>query len=254
MVTSAPRDPPGWTGRLVLSPGRLLFIGPAGSAEQHAHYAIQLVVGLQTKFALSVDSQHLERRATVVRSNESHAFDSRGNRIALLLLDSRDPTVRRLAVSIHSTELWSRVEGLELPSTDWPLHKLSGWADLLLARIGAASPSGIVSGPTKRALAYVDEALEGMPRLAVAAKRAELSPSRLSHLFRAEVGVPFRSFILWARLRHAAEVASRGSSLTDCALAAGFSDSAHFSRTFRDHFGLPPSFVLPLIEHAWPTS
>lgn len=40
----------------------------------------------------------------------------------------------------------------------------------------------------------------------------------------------------------------RGAHLTQAALAAGFSDSAHLSRTFRSMFGLSPSLVLPHAE------
>ncbi len=34
-----------------------------------------------------------------------------------------------------------------------------------------------------------------------------------------------------------------GKSLTDAALTAGFADSPHFSRTFRNMLGMTPSFV-----------
>ena len=50
-------------------------------------------------------------------------------------------------------------------------------------------------------------------------------------------------FFLWCRLRAAAEIAMRGSSLTEAAHAAGFADSAHLSRTFRSMFGIAPSFL-----------
>jgi AraC-like DNA-binding protein len=202
---------------------------------------------------LDLEGQRLRRRVTMVGSNVPHAFDAGGEGVALVLLDASDTAVRRLAAKLHAAELWPQLEGLELPSHGWPPRRLSTWADALLARLGAEGRSGIVSGPTRRALRYVEERLEEMPRLEVAAERAGLSPSRLRHLFRSEVGLPFRRFILWARLRRAAELAARGLSITAGAVGAGFSDGAHFSRTFRRHFGLSPSDVLPLIEHAWPT-
>ena len=39
-----------------------------------------------------------------------------------------------------------------------------------------------------------------------------------------------------------------GGDLTEAALAAGFSDAAHLSRTFRAMFGLSPSLLLPFVE------
>jgi AraC-like DNA-binding protein len=41
-----------------------------------------------------------------------------------------------------------------------------------------------------------------------------------------------------------AEEVAGGETLTGAAAAAGFSDSAHLSRTFRRAFGLPPSALL----------
>jgi len=161
---------------------------------------------------------------------------------------------RAVADELHARELWPQLEALGAPSAAWPLDRLSTWADTTLAHLGPPTRSAVISGPTRRALRYVDEALDGIPRLQRAAAAAGPSPSRLSHLFRAEIGLPFRSFVLWARLRRAAELAAGGASTTECAIAAGFSDAAHFSRTFREHFGLPPSLVLPLIEPRWPAT
>ena len=68
-----------------------------------------------------------------------------------------------------------------------------------------------------------------------------LSPSRFRHLFRQEIGMSAQSYIVWLRLCEACTALARGSSLSDAALRAGFSDAAHFTRTFRRTFGLAPS-------------
>lgn len=39
---------------------------------------------------------------------------------------------------------------------------------------------------------------------------------------------------------------SQGKPLTDSAFDAGFADAAHFSRTFRRHFGISPRVLLQL--------
>ena len=86
--------------------------------------------------------------------------------------------------------------------------------------------------------------LEKPPSLAALAAAVSLSVSRLQHLVKAELGLPLGHYLLWLRVRDTVRRAQQGSSLTDAALAAGFADSAHFSRTFRRMFGLPPSSVL----------
>ena len=77
---------------------------------------------------------------------------------------------------------------------------------------------------------------------------------RLGHLqgdgriFRALVGETLHAFVKRVRLERALTLMSRrdGSSLTDIALACGFSSSSDFSRSFRGHFGVPPSVILAI--------
>lgn len=68
-----------------------------------------------------------------------------------------------------------------------------------------------------------------------------LSESRLLHLFKQEIGIPIRKYILWLRIRWAMDSISNGANLTEAAHEAGFSDSAHLTRTFNRTFGLAPS-------------
>jgi AraC-like DNA-binding protein len=49
-----------------------------------------------------------------------------------------------------------------------------------------------------------------------------------------------RRYVLWLRLQRAVAALSSGRSVTDAAYAAGFSDAAHLSRTFRRMLGCPP--------------
>jgi AraC-like DNA-binding protein len=71
-----------------------------------------------------------------------------------------------------------------------------------------------------------------------------LSPSRFMHLFTTSVGVPLRPYVLWLRLQCGAGELARGRSVADAAYAAGFSDAAHFTRTFRRMIGATPRQVL----------
>lgn len=72
-----------------------------------------------------------------------------------------------------------------------------------------------------------------------------LSPSRLSHLFSEHAGLPLRSFLLWRKIRRALTLFEAGGSITAIAHASGFTDSAHFCRTFVSCLGLRPSMFGP---------
>ena len=45
---------------------------------------------------------------------------------------------------------------------------------------------------------------------------------------------------MWLRIYEACAALAEGASLSDAAYQAGFSDAAHFARTFRRTFGLAP--------------
>lgn len=97
----------------------------------------------------------------------------------------------------------------------------------------------------------VDDALRLLPSLVAAgpvsgtdlATQVGLSVSRLTHLFTDQVGIPLRRYVLWSRLRLAVMRVQAGDDLTGAAHGAGFSDSAHLTRTTREMFGLPPSVL-----------
>lgn len=75
------------------------------------------------------------------------------------------------------------------------------------------------------------------------AEMVGLSPTRFIHLFKEQTGVPIRRFRQWVRMKKVIVLVADGKSLTDAALDAGFTDSAHFSRAFKNMFGITPSTV-----------
>lgn len=78
----------------------------------------------------------------------------------------------------------------------------------------------------------------GAIRLAEIAGPTGLSEGRLRHLFAAEIGTPFRRYVLWRRLRAAIMALRAGEGLTGAAHDAGFADAAHLARTIRQMFGI----------------
>lgn len=115
-----------------------------------------------------------------------------------------------------------------------------------LRRVGQAILNTLQSAelpkmPDRRALAmidYVRRNLGDRVSLPAAPGRVGLSLSRARHLFVAQTGLPFKTYVLWLRIERAVALYAAGSSLTEAAHEAGFADSAHFSRTFKETFGL----------------
>ena len=72
------------------------------------------------------------------------------------------------------------------------------------------------------------------------AESVGLSFSRFLHLFKAEVGTPFRSLRTWKRARSLLHHVTRETNLVHVALDTGYPDSTHFSHSIRHVYGLKP--------------
>lgn len=75
------------------------------------------------------------------------------------------------------------------------------------------------------------------------AATAQLSYSRFLHLFKQEIGVPFRTLRSWRRARSLLHYVTGEANLTDVALNVGYPDATHFSHSIRQTYGLKPKDI-----------
>lgn len=90
-------------------------------------------------------------------------------------------------------------------------------------------------------LNHIREGIAGSISAATLASAVHLSEHRFLHLFKEQMGVPLRQYVLWQRLAAGTRAFIEGKSSKEAAYEAGFSDPAHFSRTFAQMFGAQPS-------------
>jgi AraC-like DNA-binding protein len=123
-------------------------------------------------------------------------------------------------------------------------------ADLLASALATTAgsdvePSSLARLHLERARHHIDRHLAD-PALdpSHVAHGVAISVRYLHQLFAAEGTSPARQ-ILVGRLERASrqlrDPARRHHTVTQVAFGCGFRDAAHFSRTFRRHFGMPPS-------------
>lgn len=104
-----------------------------------------------------------------------------------------------------------------------------------------ADRGGLLPWQVNRVRTYVDEALNGRIALADAARQARLSAGYFSRCFRRSFGLTFSQFVARERIERAVRLmATSPSSLSAIALACGFADQAHFTRTFGAVTGSTP--------------
>jgi AraC family transcriptional regulator len=231
--------------QLYVWPQRLLMLGPAYASAQHRHHAAQIAFGLDGPVIFESPHTGLHRADMLLISPDTqHAHPAFGALAFLYLYP-------------ESTE-WLSFPGREkcglvpLPFNQRlrSVARCAAAGDAVAARalvddlIGTSATKALGDDALiTRAAAFISRSLDGPITLAAVAKVVHRSPSRLAHRFTEGTGVPLRRYVLWCRLRTAADAAMRGASLTQAAHLAGFADSAHLSRTFRAMFGVAPSLL-----------
>lgn len=245
-----------WVGRIFLRPGRLLYVGAIGSSNPHAHHAFQIARGLSGPIAfVGPLGERLDAPAAVVPPDAVHATAGTTASGWMMYVDPDDSIGRRLRRTTGaggSPRQWAEAGRALLQLAGAPPTCWDQVDALELAVFDALAIPRVLPRPLHpalaRALRTISDDLGSDVSLATVAAAARLSPSRLSHLFTLELGIPFRRYVLWRRLMRAGSEVQGGATLTAAAHAAGFADSPHMNHTFRRMFGLAPTDVHRAVE------
>ena len=110
---------------------------------------------------------------------------------------------------------------------------------LLAAREGAGGRP--VDPRVRKVLDHISSDLAADHDVPSLAREVTLSPSRLSHLFKQEVGEPVMGTVIRLRLNQAARLLEHTAyDVGSIAREVGFGSPYYFSRQFRRHFGMSP--------------
>jgi AraC-like DNA-binding protein len=238
-VTSPPDDrvprDGGWVGRLFFGPWWLVYAGLVGPTDEHRHHAIQLVAAPGTR---GLDTTGTHPSPFIVPADHPHALAGTGTGLVVFV----DPEATSAANLVSHSPLG--FSGADLPETMADATNVVTALTRLAGRPPDRHPA------IARLLALLPD--DPNAPLPVLAADVGLSASRVTHLFRDQVGISLRAYRSWVRFLLAAEALRDGASLTDAAHHAGFADVAHLHRTFRHHFGLQPGPLLRAVE--WVTA
>lgn len=214
-------------------------MGPLVATRLHAHHAAQIVVAPSGLDVEDGRGGRIRARAFVIPPRVPHGHGACAH-AAVLFLDGDEPASRELARSVGPRcERWARdTLDVSVPEDPTPEQARALIASLL-AVVDARQAVGPRHPAARRMCAYLDAA--GPVELASLSYEAGLSPRQMRHTFARDIGLSMRAYLRWKRLRRAIAAVEAGASLTAAAALAGFADSAHLSRVFREQFGMTPT-------------
>lgn len=238
--------------RIVMWEGACLWLAEADrgfdQAGWHAHHALQLTFLLRGKLEMRTEAEVLSASAIAVNADLRHSLAARGAAAVLFLEpESRAGEFLRSRlfrerdfVTMDPARVASQLDALRMAlDAGAARDSLVVLGKALLAALeGQSARDAEIDARILKVVEAVASQLDGRMSIEDVGRGINLSASRLRHLFAEETGLPFKTYVLWRRMMKALELMAEGASATEAAHGAGFSDSAHFARTFKRTFGM----------------
>lgn len=246
MVTDTTDSGQHWTGEAAITPGIGVFRGRAGDNRPHRHWAHQISVGLEGKVAFEIDGQCVSAPAVLIPAGIRHCQHAA---ISLSLYIDPVNTAPLPSIFSEAGAHWAVLSESEVHAIlrCFPDRKPLQEA---LEDFAFQTPRSSRNRRLESVISAIQKCLrEGREvNRNELAELCQLSPSRFSHWFSEQTGLPLRSYQKWLRLISALGIAVTSKNLSHAAVEAGFSDQAHFTRAVSEAFGISPTHILRLLS------
>lgn len=245
------RGPSRSSDRLMwITPDRVFYVGLLGAPSVRTMGSVIVYVAVEGSIGIRIDGGEWQlTRMAVVQPYVPHQVMAEARLIDVIKLEAESidlaalPAMLRGCGAVDAPEFVAHVQRRqrELCSQGRDIDLMALDFDQLF--FGAALPRR----PIDRRIQAVVDRIKADPSAPAAAEEcaesAHLSFSRFLHLFKQEVGVPFRSFRTWKRARSLLHYVNRDANLAHVALDTGYPDSTHFSHSIRQVYGLKPKDI-----------
>ena len=228
--------------------GQTFFLGRVPNIEEHSHHALQIEVGVYKTSKIFCGQDFIKSRFAIIPPDVKHRIDDCDALQAIIYLEPESFISKRLfekyfpdgKIRALNFEIIKPFMGMlqKLEKMIYSCFEVRNFLDgILNSLVGDYLPKEIMDKRIKFVINVCKQTPEKKISTRVLANKVNLSESRLTHLFKEQVGIPIRRYLLWLRLSDALMELSKGGSFTDAAHYAGFSDAAHLSRTYRKMYG-----------------
>lgn len=218
-----------------------------GDPKLHRHSAAHILIALKDTIEIVTEDARLECAGALIPSGMSHTVDSHNEQMLVFMLD--EMTV--CAEQIKEIRILSR-DAVHDIAKDF--ERMEQHRDEPSAYKNFIAETMNRIGLSDMTMKNMDERIEAAIRFIhtnagddltaqAVARQCCLSESRFSHLFREQVGITFAGYLTLRRTYLAFCNIAAGKSITEAAIEAGFSDSAHFAAVNRKMFGLTATAV-----------
>ena len=233
-----------------ITPDRVFYAGLLGAPAMHTKGALVIYVAVEAPLRIRIDGGEWQStEVAVVPPYVPYQIASDGRHVLDILVEPETldmdllPNLLRARGAVQAPEFAARVRrshaqmvlaGRALDLQPGDFDRMFFGQTLATRSLDSRIASvleKIKRNPTEQATAEA------------CAANVKLSFSRFLHLFKEEVGAPFRTFRTWKRARSLLHHVNSDSNLVYVALDIGYPDSTHFSHSIRQLYGLKPKDI-----------
>lgn len=210
----------------------------------HRHIAKHLIFSLDEPFECIMEKTSFHCKGICINSNIEHTIKSSSDGVFIFLFDETSTLARELNEKyLKGTPFYIIDEELsDVVQQKWILN----YQDAVKLDESILSVCNLKKCSSKRYENRICKLLETVYKLegiygdtiSMLCNVVCLSQSRLSHLFKEQVGVSLRSYLLFEKMRKTYAYVVSGESITSACIRAGFDSSSHFSATCKKMFGI----------------
>ncbi len=225
------------------------FIGKFTDNQMHKHYAVQWSISLKSEIQIMNGwGTETGYQSVRIKSNVLHALKCEKEQLTLLFYPTA--TIGHYLNNMGELDLDELEHHTTQSLKQSALYYVNGEMDFKslveavskeMDRLGCscALENHFSDTRIQKAISYLESNYERVIPVTEIANICGLSSSRFLHLFKEKTGLTYRKVQQWNKVSRSF-LSLREQSITQTAYEFGFTDSAHYTKTFKETFGFSP--------------
>lgn len=205
--------------------------------DMHQHFAKHILIADDGELECDVDGEQFKCKGLIIQSNIPHTVHSGKTPITVFLIDETCAKAKIIDIKYLKKKSYYILDEALVCN----FHRIS--CNEMLSVLGL---NDVICTEYDERIKLALEIIDNCEMLETGiintiCDAVFLSESRLSHIFREQVGISIAGYVLFSKLSKTYDYIAAGESITDAAIHAGFSSSAHFAAVNKKQFGISAS-------------
>ena len=215
----------------------------------HKHWAMQLFLSAEKNLEINIEGKKFPCRCIVINRNTLHSFSTGASLHFTMIIEPTSSLAKQLDKRMQGKK-YHIFDNQDIEATRRLLLCLSDNSGMseyrefmiqLYKFLSLKEQSKIYDNRIMELLYNIEQCNCNTHSIAFFADKVALSPSRLSHLFKEQVGMPLKGYIQFHQMQRAFLALLNGKNITEAAMVANFDTPSHFATVTKKMMGMPAS-------------